>query len=105
MAKVTIAGLGELHVHHVDEPGSFRVDMELARVGAELAEANGKVEQFKKLAEVVLCYVGHNEGIKLDRLLDVLPANVGPILKSLREVSGRAEVAATGEASRPEMRT
>jgi hypothetical protein len=103
MGKVSIGGR-DLSVLEQHEAGSFLVDVELARVGEELAAAKSGVEQFKKMAEIVLCYVKHNPDVSLDWLISVLPADIGPILRACVAATGRKpKDADTGEASRPQM--
>lgn len=106
MGTVNIGGR-ELRVLDKEDSGSFNVDLELARVGEEMASAQSNVERFKKLAEHVFCYVRHNDGATLDWLIGVLPANIGPVMRACAKAAGREVVSrepGTGEAKAPETR-
>ena len=97
MASVTIGGRS-LDVWNRQTPGSLGKMKAVAHAEAALAAAKGAAN-FDAIADLVACYVGHNEGVTVEWLLTVLPLDCMETLSACIRASG-SEVAA-GEAKSP----
>src|SRR5712664_2471692 len=98
MATVKI-GDRDLDVWDRQAPGGLGRTKKLILAHAALAEAS-PADVPDKLAAIVLCYVGHNDGVTLDWLLDNLPTDCGELLQQCITTSG-GKVSKPGEAGSP----
>lgn len=98
MATVKI-GDRELAVLSPETPGGLgRLEKTLL---AEAAVQAARVEPLtypRKMAELVMTYVGHNEGMTVDWLLTVLPVSCGEIVTAC-VLASQGKTSAPGEAA------
>lgn len=96
MASVTIGGR-ELSV----KPATLGfVRHKLIPARKRMADAGSDEATCDALAELLLVYVGHNEGVTLEWIFDNVPMGAGDLLRECAEASGQ-KLAAPGEAVRP----
>jgi hypothetical protein len=100
MANNTVViGGRELAVRRQDEPGGLGLLKRVTLASKKLRD--GGVDDYPdNAADLIGCYVAHNEGVTRDWLLEQLPADCTAILVRCGEASG-AKRAAPGEAASP----
>ena len=97
MAKVTI-GDRELDVKQATL-GFLKKKLIPARKA--LVEASEE-DTPDRMVDLVFCYVGHNDGVTREWLLDVLPADPTEIVRAVISASGqKVGTVQPGEAARP----
>lgn len=98
MGQVTIGGRA-LEVKQQQGEGGLGLLKRTALAGEKLAASSGK-DYPDAAADLVACYVGHNEGVTRDWLLERLPADCAEVLRDCIVASG-GKVADPGEAKGP----
>lgn len=97
MGTVTIGGR-ELAVKQQGEPGGLGLLKKTTLASQKLAGSTPETYP-DNAADLVLCYVGHNDGVTAEWLQEQLPADVGEVLRAYILASGGK--VSEGEAQRP----
>ena len=86
MATINLGGR-DLAVKHQQEPGGLGLQKALALANKKLASSS-EFDYADNAAALLACYVGHNEGVTTDWLLEQLPADCSEILRRCIVASG-----------------